>query len=156
MHKNNILSVWHKNTEQDALAKDLKHQIKDLGISIKHLDISIFDLYKINGTVSKIILNKIAKYILTDYVIQNYSINAKQTASKKSKIIDVFLKKGVTDVVGEALQNAVYDIGILQKIDISTGKRYVLTSPDISHQIADEVAKKLLSNSIINDYFHGK
>ncbi|HYT69276.1 MAG TPA: phosphoribosylformylglycinamidine synthase subunit PurS [Vicinamibacterales bacterium] len=68
----------------------------------------------------------------------------------------VTLKKSVFDPQGKTIQDALHSLGYVAVADVRQGKFFELeldtTSEDEAHNLASEVANKVLANPVIESY----
>ncbi|MDR0676011.1 MAG: phosphoribosylformylglycinamidine synthase subunit PurS [Elusimicrobiota bacterium] len=149
----NFIQISYKKEEFDVLARSKICDIKTAGYDV-NFDFRVEHLYSLDGNLEIRDLNIIAKELLVDPIIQNYKINT----SFKSKeyinfyIADVWLKKGVTDSVGETIEKSIKSLGINKEIKVKTGIRYLIEKKKDIKEIR-EIIEKLFVNSIINELF---
>jgi phosphoribosylformylglycinamidine synthase len=70
-------------------------------------------------------------------------------------VVDVMLKPEILDPQGKAVHGALPRLGVQGVSDVRQGKRFELTVDDLTEQrLAEihEIAEKLLSNPVIEDY----
>jgi len=141
----------------------LLEDIKGLSISqIKKADCC--PLYCIEGSLSLDEAKKIAREILADKITQEFIVlndkpqeipknDAKKSGNLKKTFasIEVYYRKGVTDTASASVIKAVKDLGISADITVKTGQKYYFWG-DFSLEILEKIAKKLLSNNLIQEY----
>ena len=70
--------------------------------------------------------------------------------------VHITLKKGVLDPQGKAIGNALRALGFDAVQDVRQGKYIELnikeTDPTRAHTLIDDMCKKLLANTVIEDY----
>ena len=71
-------------------------------------------------------------------------------------VVTVMLKDGVLDPQGKAIAHALGTLGFAGVNDVRAGKTIVLdlaeTDPDRARAAAEEMARKLLANSVIESF----
>jgi phosphoribosylformylglycinamidine synthase len=69
--------------------------------------------------------------------------------------INVFLKNGVLDPQGKAIEHSLHTLGYTEVRDVRTGKSLELElecSPALAQERVREMCDKLLANPVIEDY----
>ncbi|OIO37612.1 MAG: phosphoribosylformylglycinamidine synthase, purS protein [Candidatus Omnitrophica bacterium CG1_02_41_171] len=67
-------------------------------------------------------------------------------------MVEVWLKKGVTDTVAESAAKGIRDLGIKTIKNVKTGKKYLLFGSLSSKEI-EIICQRLLVNKVIQNYF---
>jgi phosphoribosylformylglycinamidine synthase II len=106
----------------------------------------VHDVYFFEGDISEKDITRIASELLTDFVTQEYSIDA--MFPEKGKVIEVTYNYGVMDPVEGSIYKALRDMGITTVHAAKTAKRYII-SGDISESETALITDKLLVNKII-------
>ena len=65
--------------------------------------------------------------------------------------IEVWLKHGVTDTVSESVVKAIKDLGIIDKVVVKTGHKYIFGG-DVTVEKLTKIAKGSLANTLIQEY----
>jgi phosphoribosylformylglycinamidine synthase len=154
------IEIFTKSGFKDSRGEHVLADIVSLGFNCIN-KVGYCNLYLIDG---KLFLNEaklIASCLLSDKITESYNIakcagkdsncsfNNNVVASKT--MIEVLYKKGVTDTVSSSVVKAVKDLGINKDIKVKTGHRYYL-SGKLSKMVLDNIACKLLSNTLIQEY----
>lgn len=84
-------------------------------------------LYRLEGNFEENEVKKIVEDLLNDPIAQSYAIDARP-GDKSTLYIDVWLKPGVTDSVGESVLKAITDLKVSTVESASSGTRYELSS----------------------------
>ena len=104
--------IYYKDIKFNILVKYKKNEILISGYDV-NFDLNIEDIYKISSD-RKLNLDLIIKKLLLDYISQNYKINTNEyDFDDKFKIVDVWLKDGVTDCVGETIKDSLNIFGFI-------------------------------------------
>lgn len=73
----------------------------------------------------------------------------------KAKVL-ITLRSSILDPQGKAVENSLKSIGFDKIVDTRIGKFIELTinetSPEAAHRIAEDACKKLLANSVMEDF----
>ena len=154
--------VIKPNTANDPRSIGYLSDAHSLGIH-QVQQIQCQDLYLLCGTISEQQTQKLADQLLHDPVTQSVEttvlntpeINVEEKAPSSSKIIEVALRPGVTDPVAEQILRSARILGITTINAASTGLRFVVKGQDLSDSLLKELAKRLLSNSVIQYYTLG-
>lgn len=146
-----IIEIYKKKNIRDVFGEDIKKSIEELGFSgIKKVKVS--NMYKIECKTNKKNIEKITKELFIDNVSENFSIYRERKTKKNCWIIEIFLKDGVTDPVGETSKKTIIESGILKDVEVKTGKKYYITGKLTKEQVK-EICEKILANTLIHNYF---
>ncbi|MGB9677363.1 MAG: phosphoribosylformylglycinamidine synthase subunit PurS [Candidatus Ratteibacteria bacterium] len=146
-----IVEIYKKKNIRDVFGEDIKKSIEELGIfGINEVKVS--NLYKIECNTEKKNIEKITKELFIDNVSEDYSIYKKRKREKNYWIIEIFLKDGVTDPVGETAKKTITESGILKNVNVKTGKKYYIKGKINEAQIK-EICEKILANTLIHNFF---
>lgn len=145
-----IVEIFYKKNIVDAFGSEVKKNIEEMGMrNVEKVNVS--DLYLFEGNIGEKEVKEIAENILFDRVSQKYSLNRKLSGKKNLWIVDVWYKKGVTDLVAETTKKAISDYGIKKEINVSTGKKYYIYGNFTEKEIKI-ICDRMLYNSLIQDY----
>ncbi|MDR0822327.1 MAG: phosphoribosylformylglycinamidine synthase subunit PurS [Endomicrobium sp.] len=147
-----------KNSNAESILEEIK------GLSITGINKTNYSpLYFIDADLTADEAKTIASQLLADQITQEWTIikekpvppDKKQAAEPKMASqpfsIEVFYKKGVTDTAAESVIKAVKDLGITKEMKVKTGHKYYFWG-DVSLEVLGTIAKKILSNNIIQEY----
>lgn len=144
------IEIKTKEGFKDVRGEHILSDINAIGIScVSKAQYS--PLYIIEGDIDFANAEIIAKELLTDKITENYSINNEEKNSFAAGSVEVWYKKGVTDTTSQSIIKAVKDLGIDKQIKVKTGHKYYLYGK-ISKDILNEIAVKLLANTLIQEY----
>ncbi len=107
--------------------------------------IKVSKVYKIEADENIDYFKKISEDLLIDNIVEFYTLRFENRANF---VIDMFLKKGVSDVVGESVKMAVKDMDLNMPKDVRTGKRFYFYSND------KELAKEFIMEEFANELIH--
>lgn len=145
-----IIEIFYKENVFDAFGNETKKGLEEMGIyDVKKVNVS--DLYAFDGNIEIKEIKEIAENILLDRVSQKYSINTETTKEKNLYLVEVWYKKGVTDMVAETTKKAISDYGLKKDINISTGKKYYIYC-SLKQTEIKKICVRLLANPLIHDY----
>jgi len=130
------IDIRGENIKKDALDFGVK------GIS----GVQVRDVYLFEGEISDKVMQRIADELLTDFITQEYSIDA--IPHDKGHVIEVAYNHGVMDPVKDSISKALTDMGITSVTAAKTMKRYII-SGDVSPEDIKLITDKLLINKII-------
>ncbi|MCX7706339.1 MAG: phosphoribosylformylglycinamidine synthase subunit PurS [bacterium] len=136
----------------DAFGQDVLNSIGELGM--KGIEkVYVYDVYRVYGEVTLALVKKIAKELFLDPVAHEMSVYELKN-EKKSGLpsIEVWYKPGVTDPVALTALKGISDLGISGDIRVSCGKKYEFKGDLITKVMLENIAKKILSNTLIQDF----
>ena len=148
------IEIGYKPNILDALGESINKDIHDLGIK-QVTKVKSVQLYKIDADLNFAQIDEICRKLLTDPITQDYRINQclEPDHDQKHIVVEVWFKKGVTDAVGDTVITGARDLGLRGNLaSVHTGTKYLLYGPQAGHAEAEMIARKLLANSIVQDY----
>ena len=149
------IEVGYKKNILDALGESVNKDIHDLGLKIV-TKVKSVQIYKVDADLNFAQVDELCRRLLIDPITQEYLINqpAEPEVSRPHIVVEVWLKKGVTDAVGDTVITGARDLNIRGTINsVHTGTKYVLYGPKLTPPQAESIARKLLANAIVQDYY---
>ncbi|MCM8804735.1 MAG: phosphoribosylformylglycinamidine synthase subunit PurS [Candidatus Omnitrophica bacterium] len=146
-----IIEIYKKKNIFDVFGQEIKRSIEELGIK-KVKDVKVSNLYKIECKADKRIIEKIAKELFIDKISDGFYVYKFKKEKKNWWIVEVYLKEAVTDPVGETAKTTIIESGILNQVDVKTGKKYYIKG-DLNKEEIEEISKRILINPLIHNYF---
>lgn len=149
-----LIEISPTKREYDAKAHRLHEDLKDTQHPID-VQFSTAQVYALDGDITKHDAHLIAEKLLCDPVTQRYTVvdGKAHIHHASSYVVDVWLKPGVTDAVGETIIRSIKTLGIARHIDVKTGDRYIIPhTKTISKQRVAEITEQLLANGVIQQY----
>ncbi|MDR1122748.1 MAG: phosphoribosylformylglycinamidine synthase subunit PurS [Endomicrobium sp.] len=145
------VDIFTKKGFKDSRGEHVLSDILDIGIKgLKKIDYSPF--YIIDGSINKSEVKMIASELLSDKITERFKVvSGVEDKKYKNSIIEVLYKKCVTDTVSESLVKAIKDLGITKDVKVKTGHKYYLHG-NVSRDILNKIAIKLLANTLIQEY----
>jgi phosphoribosylformylglycinamidine synthase len=132
----------------DPRGEGVARGIKDLGI-LKDITVRTHDLYWLEGDIDPNELERIAAYLLTDPIVQQYCLNpGYEPDTDTSHSLTVTYNPGVADPVEGTVMKALDDMGATSVKAVKTAARYVLEGSLTPDEI-QTIAARLLVNPII-------
>ncbi len=121
--------------------------ITDLGIiSVKK--VLTVNVYTIDGgDLSSSNLDFIAREVLSDPIIENFTIDTPLAEPFDGTIVEIGFKPGVTDNVGRTSKEAIKDALNIEVTGLHYSRQYLFFG--VSKEIAEKIVKDLLANSLI-------
>ena len=157
--------VIKPNTANDPRSSGYLSDAHSLGIH-QIQEIQCQDLYFLRGQLTAEEVSRLTNQLLHDPVTQSFETSLLKNPQHKpstiesspssAKIIEVALRPGVTDPVAEQILRAATILGISNIDAALTGLRFVVKGQDLSESVLRELAKRLLSNAVIQYYTLGK
>ena len=146
------IEVSYKPETPDGIGQGILQDITDLGLAGVN-SVHTAQVYWIEGAVNSDAIERICAELLADPVTQNYvyghSDNHTLTQSDDSVwTIEVRLKPGVTDAVGDSVLKGLRDMGIRDVQAAQTGKKYRLHGY-LDRAKLEMIAQQLLANDVI-------
>ncbi|OGR83272.1 MAG: hypothetical protein A2902_03660 [Elusimicrobia bacterium RIFCSPLOWO2_01_FULL_64_13] len=114
--------------------------------------LNVSKLYRIHGGLSPGRVETVARDLLSDPIVEDYSID-RAPLKKGTVFADVWYKAGVTDAVGESVLGAIGCLGISGAESASSGVRYEFSSgpaSDASEKLPG-FAKRELLNPLVQE-----
>jgi len=146
MHR---LEVYLKDHLPDARGNGLVRDIADLGIDTAS-GIRVVDIYWLDGELTTEELEILASQLLSDPIIQQYTIDQKHSAKPAPGIhpVEVTYNAGVADPVADTIFKAADDLSIKGLTAARTGTRYIIEGKLTKKELGI-IASRLLVNPII-------
>lgn len=119
--------------------------------------LEIFDLYFIEGDITRPDLRRLAAELLSDPVAQSArwrSVESDGVASFTGGVIETALRPGVTDPVAEQIVRCARLIGVAGVERAATGQRFIAHG-DLDAADCHMLAQRLLANDVIQRYTLG-
>jgi phosphoribosylformylglycinamidine synthase len=156
------IEILTKKGFKNSHGKHMLSYIFELGIKdITKVEYS--PLYLIYGDISSAEAETLASELLSDKIIEDYVVNRhcdlsfeivnsdEPSLGSSVSIIEVWYKKGVTDVVAESVVKAVKDLGIDKDVKVKAGHKYYLYG-QTSQTVLNCIATKLIANTLVQEY----
>lgn len=168
-----VIEVASKPGTADPAGHGLLADIRHLGVKgVK--SVSTAQLYQLIGPLTIEDQTRIAQDLLCDPIIQQWRVAShglrppspvgRGTAvvhpspggrgdggEARLLVIDVWLKPGVTDVVGDSVIKGIRDLGITRVTAVRTGVRYRLLGLT-RQETADRITLSCLANPLVQEY----
>jgi phosphoribosylformylglycinamidine synthase len=142
------VEVSVKSALPDPRGEALRADIRDLGIATVSR-VRVSNIYMLEGGLSQEELNTICRELLTDPVVEEYSIgDGSLFAITGTHAVEVAYNPGVMDPVEESVKKGIGDLGITKVESVKTAKRYYL-SGKLSPGDIELISSKLLVNSVV-------
>jgi phosphoribosylformylglycinamidine (FGAM) synthase PurS component len=156
MAHTHLFEIGYKAGVTDPVGRGLKHDITHLGLA-KVSQVASAQLYKVLGKLSTEDRSRITQDLLCDPILNEsrpspYPLPGERAKGegKKSMVIDVWYKAGVTDAVGDSVRKGIADLGIHDVQDVRTGMRYHLQGVT-QRAVAEKIALALLVNPLVHE-----
>jgi phosphoribosylformylglycinamidine synthase II len=129
----------------DPRSEGLQKDILDLGIkSVERVKVS--SVYLIEGKLDDKAVERIARELLTDPIVEEYSYRDIQVPAG-AHLVEVAYNPGVMDPVEESVKKGIHDLGIDTVTAIRTVKKYLFWG-DLADTL-QSISDKLLVNSVV-------
>lgn len=145
-----IVEIFYRKNIFDAFGHEVEKSIKEIGLE-RVEKVLVADLYCFEGNINPAMVREITEEVLLDNVSQQYCINRDSKKGKNLWIVEVWFKKGVTDMVAETTKKAINDYGITEEINVSTGKKYYIYGKLTEDEII-KISERILANTLIQNY----
>ena len=144
---------------QDPRSASVMKEAQALGFRALQ-EITIRDIYFIEGQLSQEDCKQLTLKLLTDPVTQSASwmeIPNPAAPGAGAVILEVALRPGVTDPVAEQIVRAAHELGFDRVERAATGQRFLLTFNEAVDESAfiNKLAKQLLANTVIHHWTLG-
>jgi phosphoribosylformylglycinamidine synthase len=141
----------------DPRAAGLLHDAHALGLT-RLTGLRCADLYFIEGALSDADRQRLATELLSDPVSQTGAWRNQPSAisHRRSAVIEVALRPGVTDPVAEQIVRAAHELGIAAVTRAATGQRYIVVGRGLREADLHQLARGLLANDVIQHYALGQ
>lgn len=133
--------------------------------SVGYPDIKVIcsELYLLSGMFKPLELERFSKALLMDPVIDTLVVSQVNIRSgstdgspDKPQVIEVCLKPGVTDTVGDQIFRAAQKFGLQELEQVATGQHFLIHGDQLTLQDYHLLAERLLSNPVIQRYALGE
>ncbi|MBI4531531.1 MAG: phosphoribosylformylglycinamidine synthase subunit PurS, partial [Candidatus Latescibacteria bacterium] len=130
----------------DARGAGIQREIEDLGIR-GVTSVEMIDVYRIQGDLPHEAIRRIAEELLTDRIIQDYTIDEceEKSAIRPLWSVEVAYNPGVMDPVEGSLRKGIRDLGVDGVMDVQTAKRYMIRG-DLDEEAVKRICDSLLVN----------
>ncbi|MEM3071920.1 MAG: phosphoribosylformylglycinamidine synthase subunit PurS [Candidatus Bathyarchaeia archaeon] len=142
-----VVRVFYKEGFVDPLGEMARRDMRDLGV-FDVREVTVMPTYIIKGSISRGSVEKACRELLADPVTQSYTINTPPKL-EGGWVVEVGLKPGVTDFVGESVKKGLVVIGISGVESVKTGATYL-----IKGAMREEELEFLCVKSIVNPLIH--
>ena len=142
------IEVGFKQGVKNPFAEGLLHAAKTAGFKVKSVD--TIDVYTLGGISGFWNLERVAKQILADPLLQEFAINeslALHDARKFDFAIEVSFKPGVTDNAGRTTAQAVKDAMPSFNGTAFASRQYLLSG--VSQQEAEKIISTLVASDLL-------
>ena len=146
------IEVSYKPETPDAIGQGILQDINDLGLTGVE-SVHTVQIYWIEGDINANAIERICAELLADPVTQNYVYSHSDNhAPKQSEdsvwTIEVRLKPGVTDAVGDSVLKGLRDMEIPDVQTAQTGQKYRIHGR-LNQAKLEMIAQQLLANDVI-------
>ena len=143
------IEVSYKPETPDAIGQGILQDIADLGLAGVE-SVHTVQIYWIEGDINSDAIERVCAELLADPVTQNYVYNHSDNHNPRHSVwtIEVRLKPGVTDAVGDSVLKGVRDMGILDIQAAQTGQKYRIHG-SLNQAKLEMIAQQLLANEVI-------
>lgn len=144
-----IIEIFKKDKFKDVFGEETKKNIEELGIkNVKKVRVA--NLYKIFSDTDKDRIKEVGKKLFVDVISEDFKVY-RFRRKKNIWTVEVWLKEGVSDPVGETARKTIIESGILKNVSVRTGKKYYIEG-NIKKEIVRTICEKILANTLIHDY----
>ncbi|PCI37371.1 MAG: hypothetical protein COB53_06745 [Elusimicrobia bacterium] len=148
----NLIEVVPKIGVTDVPGEAALRQLPLLDIKTVR-EVRISTIYEVTGKYSSSHINQIARELLADPITQEYKVERSATPNAflmgPHVRVEVWLKKTVSDPIGESTQRAITSLGLAEPVRVRTGRAFHFIGRLSKPQI-EKLVLKLLSNPVIH------
>jgi phosphoribosylformylglycinamidine (FGAM) synthase PurS component len=149
------IEVSYKPKTPDAIGHGLLQDIADLGLSGVE-SVRTAQVYWFFGELDAAAIELICEELLADPVTQKYVYSQVDASDRlpavaDASIIEVRLKPGVTDAVGDSVLKGVKDLGVSGVRSAQTGQKYWIRGT-LNRSQLETIAQRLLANEVIQTF----
>lgn len=146
------IEVSYKPETPDAIGQGILQDIADLGLAGVE-SVHTAQLYWIEGYINSDAIERICAELLADPVTQDYVYSRSDNHTPRQSggavwTIEVRLKPGVTDAVGDSVLKGLRDMGISDVRTAQTGQKYRIHG-SLDQAKLEMIAQQLLANDVI-------
>ena len=146
------IEVSYKPDTPDAIGQGILQDVTDLGLTGVE-SVRTVQIYWIEGEVNSHAIKRICAELLADPVTQNYAYSCSDNHTSRQSAssvwtIEVRLKPGVTDAVGDSVLKGLRDMGIPDVRAAQTGQKYWIHGC-LDQAKLEMIAQQLLANEVI-------
>ena len=146
------IEVSYKPETPDAIGQGILQDATDLGLAGVE-SVHTVQIYWIEGDINSHAIERICAELLADPVTQDYLYGRSDDYSPRQSddsvwIIEVRLKPGVTDAVGDSVLKGLRDMGIPDVQAAQTGQKYRIHGR-LDQAKLEIIAQQLLANDVI-------
>ena len=146
-----------QSVQQDPRSAHYMKEAQALGFRAVR-QITVHDLYFVEGQLSQEDCNELALKLLTDPVTQSCSWMESRAPvpapNHNSILVEVALRPGVTDPVAEQLVRAAHELGFRGVERAASGLRFLIDGADQS--TVEKLTRRLLVNNVIQHWTIGE
>lgn len=146
------IEVSYKPETPDAIGQGILQDVTDLGLAGVEF-VHTIQIYWIEGEINSHAIERICAELLADPVTQNYVYSCSDNHTPRQNddsvwTIEVRLKPGVTDAVGDSVLKGLRDMGIPDVQAAQTGQKYRIRGC-LDQAKLEMIAQQLLANEVI-------
>jgi len=147
--------AFFKPGASDAAGRGALSSIKE-DLHFSATSVKTADVYSVEGiSLSPAEKQKLAKFLFSDSVVQNYSIDNEPFSSRDGNwLLEVSFKPGVTDNVGMTSLIGMADVlgrKLPEGTAVRTSRQYCVKGK-LSEKDAEKICSGLLANAVIQNY----
>ena len=148
------IEVCLKAGQPDPRGEGIARGIHDLGIHTKDISVATSDIYWLDGALTPVELERVARELLVDPITQEYNCSPLQPEDTADiHNISVTYNPGVTDPVEETIMQALSNMGLANVRAAKTAQHYRIAGALNSAEL-DMIKARLLVNPIIQRVAH--
>ena len=146
------IEVSYKPETPDTIGQGILQDITDLGLDDVE-SVHTVQIYWIEGYLNSQAIERIGAELLADPVTQNYVYSRSDDHTPKQSddslwTVEVRLKPGVTDAVGDSVLKGLRDMGVPDVQTAQTGQKYRIHG-NLDQAKLEMIAQQLLANDVI-------
>jgi len=143
-----IVEIAYRPGVFNPHAERLSSEFRQAGVR-RIREVHTSQIYRINGSVSRSTVDEICDGLLCDPVTQMHFVD--NVHRRLGRVVDVWFRPGVTDVVGESVMKGIRDLGYAGVEAVGSGQRVHFLGGTMDRHRARDLARQWFMNPLIQE-----